>query len=150
MTATNHVLTGAVIALSVQNPVIALPLAVMSHFALDGLPHFDLKINDHSSGRFQMLLYSDMFVASVVLLSIAATRPAFWPLMIACGILAASPDLMWFPNYLRGLKGQKLKTNGAIASLHSKVQWLTGPFGAAIELLWFLLALSLITLALVV
>lgn len=150
MTATNHVLTGAVIALSVQNPVMALPLAIMSHFALDGLPHFDLKINDHRAGRFQMLLYSDMFIASVVLLSIAATRPAVWPLMIICGVLAASPDLMWFPNYSRGLKGQKPKDHGWAARFHSKVQWLTGPFGAVIELLWFLLALGLITLALVV
>jgi hypothetical protein len=40
MTATNHAITGAIIAVVIDKPVIALPLALLSHFAQDALPHF--------------------------------------------------------------------------------------------------------------
>ena len=40
MTATNHALSGALIGLAVMQPILALPLAFVSHFMLDAVPHF--------------------------------------------------------------------------------------------------------------
>ncbi len=40
MRAINHAMTGAVIGLAITAPVVAMPIAFFSHFALDALPHF--------------------------------------------------------------------------------------------------------------
>jgi hypothetical protein len=42
MTGFNHGMAGAVIALTVKQPVLAVPLAFLSHFATDMIPHFGL------------------------------------------------------------------------------------------------------------
>ena len=41
MLATAHTFAGATIALKIQNPWAALPLALLSHFVLDTIPHWD-------------------------------------------------------------------------------------------------------------
>lgn len=41
MTATGHAVIGVVIAAAVSNPVLAIPLAVVSHVAADLFPHWD-------------------------------------------------------------------------------------------------------------
>lgn len=45
MTATGHALIGTVIAAKVGNPVLAIPIAVASHFLADALPHWDTGTN---------------------------------------------------------------------------------------------------------
>ena len=42
MTASNHAATGALVAVAVSQPYIAVPLALAAHFAMDGIPHFGL------------------------------------------------------------------------------------------------------------
>ena len=49
MTATNHALTGATIATLVRQPYLAIPLAFLSHFFCDALPHFDIKFKFEES-----------------------------------------------------------------------------------------------------
>ncbi len=41
MLSTPHLLVGAAIVTTIPNPVISLPLAFLSHFALDSIPHWD-------------------------------------------------------------------------------------------------------------
>ncbi len=41
MLATPHILAGAAVGKAVRNPWIALPVALLSHFALDAMPHLD-------------------------------------------------------------------------------------------------------------
>lgn len=41
MLSTPHLLVGAAIVKTIPNPVISLPLAFLSHFALDSIPHWD-------------------------------------------------------------------------------------------------------------
>jgi len=41
MLSTQHLLVGAAVVKAVPNPVISLPLAFLSHFALDSIPHWD-------------------------------------------------------------------------------------------------------------
>ena len=45
MTATAHALIGAAIAAKIVNPFLAIPLAIISHFALDLIPHWDEGLN---------------------------------------------------------------------------------------------------------
>jgi hypothetical protein len=40
MTISNHFATGALIAYAIKQPYLAFPLAFVSHFALDVLPHY--------------------------------------------------------------------------------------------------------------
>ena len=45
MTATAHALVSGAIAASVQNPTLAIPLAFVSHFVMDAIPHWDFGTN---------------------------------------------------------------------------------------------------------
>lgn len=42
MTATGHALVGAAIGAQIANPIVSLPLALISHFLGDKLPHWDV------------------------------------------------------------------------------------------------------------
>lgn len=44
MVLASHILAGAVVAVKIQNPAIGLPLAFLSHFLLDALPHSEYSI----------------------------------------------------------------------------------------------------------
>ena len=60
MTATGHAVIGTVIAATVANPVLAIPLAVMSHVAADLFPHWDPGTNRNKKTK-------DRFIAEAVL-----------------------------------------------------------------------------------
>jgi hypothetical protein len=133
MTATNHVVTGMVIGTVVANPVIAFPLALLSHFILDALPHYGE--SDHHSKKFKMILLADMMVAAIALIMVLLITQN-WVVILA-GIFAASPDLMWLPLWLKELRGQTT-TLGPIAKLHKQIQWSEKSSGALYEAAWFL------------
>jgi hypothetical protein len=137
MTATNHVLTGIVISATVSNPAIGLPLAFMAHFALDSLPHFDIPAHQHTSKKFLYVLGSDMTVASTILFTILLLQPAHWQVLIAGGVLCASPDLMWLPRWINELKSKPNKPKGPIARFHSKIQRYAHPDRWDVEAAWF-------------
>lgn len=136
MVATNHALTGALIGLSIGNPV-ALPLAFLSHFVLDSIPHFgddDKRINKTS---FVIQLLADAFLCGVLVLVLAWSGTANWQLAAFCAFLAASPDFMWMPRYLRARKGlNESKQSNFILRFHSWIQWFQRPVGAVVEVVW--------------
>lgn len=120
MTATNHTLAGAIIGASIANPVLALLLALVSHLLLDLLPHFG-KISIKTR-QFKLYLGADIALASLVLLGILIVLPANWLLIIACGVIAASPDLLSFPRWLAALKNQKY-TQNKLQNFLGRIQW---------------------------
>jgi len=69
MTATGHALIGTAIAVSISNPVVGIPLAIVSHIAADAFPHWDTgwKRSQKSHARF--------FVESLIDLSLSFTLP---------------------------------------------------------------------------
>lgn len=142
MTATNHVATGMVIGSIISLPIISLPLAFLSHFALDSLPHFDADDKGHTTGRFLYTLVADMAVAASILLSTSIIQPNAWPLMITSGVVAASPDLMWLPRWLNELRGKPNKALGRIAGFHSRIQKNTGQKYWVVELVWSVLMIG--------
>jgi len=55
MTATGHALIGAAIASQVSNPIVGLPLALVSHFFADKVPHWDPMTDKNKSFRLTMI-----------------------------------------------------------------------------------------------
>ena len=136
MRATNHVLTGALIGATISLPAVALPAALASHFILDALPHFGGE--NHRSKVFLVELIFDALLALLFLATLYNRQPHNWLLMAGCGILAASPDLMWLPRYIKELKlGRKLKRPmNIINRFHSRIQWSERPYFWWIEFVW--------------
>lgn len=141
MTATNHTITGAVIATLIPIPIVAIPLAFLAHFVLDALPHFGF--DDHSDKNFIFILAGDFALAMAVLISIFLLQLPNWPLLIASGIVCASPDLMWLPRWITELKGKTPKPMGFVRKFHAKIQWaeVQDQFGVLSEVAWFVFML---------
>jgi len=150
MTAPNHALTGALIGLGVGNPWIALPAAFLSHFVCDAIPHYDPKQRDLAklfrSYRFvvEFLLIGAGLCFLIVLL-LALYRPHAWLQAAVCAFLAASPDLLWLPRFLKTRHTGKDKVpDGWFFQMHDKIQWKTGPKLFWFEVVWFLGAGTLV------
>lgn len=137
MIAINHALTGALIGLSIGHPA-ALPLAFASHFVLDSIPHYGNEENvSIGSRRFAAQLTLDMILCALMVLVLAIAGPANWMLAAACAFLAASPDFMWMPRFLRARNGKKESKSKNIAlRFHSWIQWFQKPIGALVEAVW--------------
>lgn len=136
MTATNHGLAGAVIAIYLQKyPAAAVIISPLSHFMLDALPHFGNDRIGKSSRKFFSILSIDMILAVISTLYIAWVWPHIALLVVVCAFLSASPDLMWL--YYEYLKPTPHKKWSRLAKFHSRIQWSQTPPGFAMELIWF-------------
>ncbi len=105
MTATNHALTGAVIGLTVANPWLAIPAALLSHFVLDTIPHFGFKgaKTDEellTQTWFRYLLAVEAALCFVVVVALALLQPAHWFQACVTAFVAAYPDLYSAPRFL--------------------------------------------------
>lgn len=145
MTAVNHALTGTAIGLLVGEPLIALPVAVASHFICDALPHFDSGIPGArlKSSNFRNYLILEALLCFLIVLSLALLRPDHWFLASVCAFLATSPDLLWINRYLKVRRGQHWKAS-AYAKFAVKIQWFAKPVGAVFEVAWFIAAILVI------
>lgn len=146
MTATNHALTGALIGMSVHQPLLAVPAAFASHYVLDALPHGDgfFKLR---SKTFSLYLLVEAWLCCLLVLVLAVTQPEYWWLGAICAFVATSPDFMWIKTYLRERKGfKRLKPKLWFVKLHAKVQWFAKPIGAIVELAWAIIAVSLLVI----
>lgn len=70
MTATAHAIVGAAIATKIPNPFISIPLAFLSHFVCDKIPHWDVMTNRASKSKRQIFTQSLIdAILSLVLVS---------------------------------------------------------------------------------
>jgi hypothetical protein len=145
MTATNHALTGAIIGVLVVNPLIALPLAFCSHFALDAIPHFGVEHGRFNTAFFRNMLITDAAACVLLAALITIHQPAHWWSLVLCAFVATSPDLMWIKMYWRSRTGQKpRKLTNPLMLFHSRIQWFQRSSGAAVELAWFVAATTVL------
>ena len=102
MTATGHALVGTLIAAKISNPALAVPLALLSHFAADILPHWDVGTQRRKKTRERLIfeVIGDVllgFALSFFLLAfLPATNIAYAFLII---IVAQLPDWLMAPYY---------------------------------------------------
>jgi hypothetical protein len=145
MTGLNHALTGAAVAAAINQPALALPAALLSHFLTDGIPHWDYQLKPHIARR-QLVMLADLALSLALLLFLGVTVDANPWLIIAGGLLGIAPDFMWLPYFISG-KESKMHRNTPvhlIRRLHMRIQWSETSNGLFIEMVWFLLILWLI------
>ena len=143
MTATNHALTGAAIAVLVPQPILALIAAFVSHFILDALPHFGLDLEAEERDRhkmFRIVLLIDIIlaVAAFIAVPIVAAHYAAWWLVIACMALAYAPDLVWVYRFFQAARAGEYAPHGRFALFHHKIQWGESPHGIIVEIAWLI------------
>lgn len=130
------------IALAVKKPELAIPLAFLSHFVQDAIPHWDYGTGgpdgDLFSKRFNTFLIGDFIFSLILMVLIGLAFPEYTWLIWACMAVAASPDLMWGYYYLykQKLKVQKAKLNW-LARFHYLIEWSESLPGAIVEVIWF-------------
>jgi len=141
VTAPNHALTGALIGLSVSNPALALPLAFLSHFIQDTVPHYDQDTPEVQRIGSKRLFYEQVVaggaVCALVVLALSLTRPTHWLTAVGAAFLAASPDLFWIPRWLHVRKTGKDRKLSLFLRFHRSIQWKTGPGFLWVEAVWF-------------
>lgn len=138
MTITNHMLAGAIIGLTVSNPVIAVIVAFASHFAMDALPHFGYP---GQRGYTEVLKYkmtyavigATFLTSLLVVILLAVTGHSF---ALLTGLVAASPDAIGLYNYLAFDK-KNIPSTGFMkhfqVNFHRKIQRYERPWGLYIE-----------------
>ena len=128
-----HALTGGVIAYKIGNPALALPLAFVSHFIVDLLPHWNPHLAKEKkrlgfiSHQTTFLVLIDCLIGLTLGLSLAFkalpdARRMF--LVIAGCFLAIFPDLVEAPFYFLHQKGKLMKK---IVNFQGKIQF-NAPF----------------------
>lgn len=139
MTATNHALTGALIGLTVSNPVLAVMLAFASHFALDAIPHFGFTESDAiGKDKFAVLLVCEALACLAIVVLLGLSQPQNWSTAVACAFAAAAPDFMWIPRFWRARSKARQKKLKSIHYFHHVIQWFQEPIGAVVELVWLI------------
>jgi hypothetical protein len=153
VTAPNHALTGAVIGLTIQDPLLAMPLAFLSHFACDAIPHYDPAFPDgpkrlESKEFIGVQLVAGPILCFALVLCLAIARPHHWITAAICAFLAASPDLFWAPRFFRTLKthtdNREYYMRNPFLRIHSLLQWKTGPKLWVVEAAWFVIFSSIV------
>lgn len=92
MLVTNHVLSGALIGGAVRSPLPAFTLGVVSHFALDAVPHWG-KFGSLSGGMLRVAV-PDGLAGLAVIGTFAAIAPREHRLSVLAGMAgAALPDI---------------------------------------------------------
>lgn len=140
MTGVNHIITGGVIGAVLPQPLIALPLAFLSHFILDMLPHYGDHPDDHlqTTRTIHRVILVDTMLGVIFFAMLLVWQPTHWPVIMAAGALAQVPDVVWLPNYIRVRKGVKQKTYNSLMRFHKYIQWAesTKPFHKLFEAAW--------------
>ncbi|HEY8999039.1 MAG TPA: hypothetical protein VIM53_01840 [Candidatus Saccharimonadales bacterium] len=138
MTGANHIATGALIGATFSAPVVV-PLAFVSHFAMDALPHFGNKGFSRRSKRFIAVVTIDALIVVAITATIIVLKPHHWQLMLAGGVLAMMPDAVHAPNFLRELRGREMhRHESRLSRLHGRVQR-EYAWGIIVEVVWLAL-----------
>ena len=141
----NHVATGAVLALTIDKPLLVLPIALVSHFVLDVIPHFGYPGEEGYAEAFRHRLsyFSLVFDAIGIAVLIALLSPKYWFALLV-GLVAVSPDLMWLYRYFGFERRGSKPPDWWIARFHMKIQWCEREWGIIIEILYSIGALLLV------
>lgn len=145
MNTLNHLATGAIVALVIEQPILVVPIALMSHFILDGVPHFGYKGEEGYAEAFRHKLsyVSLIFDLIGIVILIKILGPDHWYALVA-GLIATSPDLMWLYRYFGFKRRGRAAPNWWIVRFHMKIQWCEREWGLLIEIVYSIGALLLI------
>lgn len=142
MTGSNHLVAGALIAATVTQPMVAIPLAFMSHFFMDAMPHYgDTNERSWLSRNFKYILALDAVIGLSFLIAVMVLQPLNWGLIVACAIIAVLPDALWVPYFLADIK-HEYKQPTKVARFLKWIQWGERPWGIYLELILLIYLLA--------
>jgi hypothetical protein len=96
MQALNHVVFGSLIALTVPEPAVAIPLALASHFVMDTIPHYGEDPNAlRGTNAYYAKIIADALASILILILFVSLHPPNVGLLVACSLVAVFPDLLW-------------------------------------------------------
>ena len=143
MTSSNHILAGSLVATYFSSPWTVLPLAFMSHFALDALPHFgntNVKLN--AKQKYRKYLAVEILGLFGILLLLSTGKYGLNLLTLA-GFFAVLPDLEHPIRYLvfarRGIDPPETLTY----KFHKRIQWAERERFIVVEILLFILGFAI-------
>jgi hypothetical protein len=135
---TNHVLTGMLIGLNIDEVPLVAPAALASHFALDILPHWGGEKFPFKSPIWFAFAVTDAVLAmTAVAVAIYVWPHKIWNILVGT-FFAALPDLFFLPEIFFGVKFK-----GGFFKFHSWIQWSQTAPGIIVEAIW---AAGMITL----
>ena len=142
MTASNHFVTGAAISTAVANPWLGIPLAILSHFILDALPHYGCKEFRADNLAEKKLYFTVLIIDTLLFLALIAFTIVNLNnfTFAAYGFAAFSPDLVWVYRYtFLAWIGKVNKPVGKIEHFHSWIQKSETPQGLLVEIPYFII-----------
>ncbi|MBI2588951.1 hypothetical protein HYW35_01975 [Candidatus Saccharibacteria bacterium] len=146
MTVVNHAAAGAVIALVIKQPYLAVLLAFLSHFAMDGLPHFGYSGYSEALKHRLTHLYIFLDLVGWFFLIWAMSGLPWLPYIAA--FAAVLPDILqssYRATYYFWLeKRGKHFHRGPLSKFHRWIQWGHYPWGILIEIAVAVLLISLV------
>lgn len=144
MTVSNHMMTGAFIAVIIRQPALAIPLAFVSHFVVDMVPHYGYgKVPFHerdAQKHFLLKQVVDTYAGVGLFWMIPyLLREVQAPWIIAWSMFAATvPDAYWAIQYAVAKRKGTYPALNRYARFHKAIQWCERPWGAYVELAWFI------------
>jgi len=136
MISLNHVLAGTAIALAVKEPLLIAPLAFLSHFVLDAIPHFSY---EWPGWKFRTLWAIDAVASSIAILVLATFQPSLAFAVIVGGFCAELPDVFWLYERLV-VKGE---SSFWYFKFHRVIQWSETRRGLFYELGYLIVLISI-------
>jgi hypothetical protein len=159
MTSTAHALVAGAIVAAVPNPEISLPLAFLSHFIMDAVPHWDFGTNWRSRSKSitGAIAIGDTILGFTVAYFLFGGKVSL-PMLIAAVVLGNLADWLEAPYYIFFARKQS-KTNGITKRtgfwekltykiykteniFHNKTEWPLGIVTQIGTVAFFLLLLS--------
>lgn len=144
MTATNHAITGAIIAMAIDKPAIALPLAFLSHFAQDTIPHFGYPGREgykeairHKS--LKIVMAADVIFFLPLLFLLVFYNASFW--VYLASFLALSPD---FHDFIAFFLFHRNVGWNWFSKITEAIQWCERPWGITVEIIWYVGGMALL------
>lgn len=108
-----HTLVGAAIGVTFANPVISLPLSLLSHFVTDYVPHWNPHLHTektkfgHISKKSYAIILTDAIGALALGTAISWIKSQTWGqfiVLMLCCFLAVAPDVVEIPFYFLNKK----------------------------------------------
>ncbi len=157
MTATAHALVSSAIAASVANPHVALPLAFISHFVMDAVPHWDFGTNWRSRTKKEtgaVAILDTILGFSLAYFLFAGKADGL--VLLAAMVAGNLPDWMEAPYYIFFAKPDKKQPTAGAGYwekltygiykmenvFHAKAQFPFGLFTQAATVAFFLILLT--------
>ena len=139
MTTANHALTATLIALTIKEPVLVLPLALVSHFVLDMLPHYGLNDNSLSAKqKFDSHLRVEL-ISLIGIVALLFTGAYGWNLALLASIVSILPDIEHPIRYIFYARLGKKPPKTITYTFHKKIQWLERKWGLYVEVGYFII-----------